>query len=278
MILRQVGVLPIRYHYGEVVVRSRDLRKPLSEERRLGGLDLNVAEQLELLEKFDYSSELTALPLEEQATGTFYYHNGWFESGDAEFLFNMIRHFKPANIIEIGSGHSTLMVRYAIERNIAVDSNYVCNHVCIEPYERPWLEQTGAKIVRQRVETLDLEFFQLLDKDDLLFIDSSHVIRPQGDVLFSILEVFGTLKSGAIVHVHDIYTPRDYPEKVVLDDAKLWNEQYLLEAYLSYNSNFRVIGSLNFLWHNYRERLTRTCPILENERLREPGSFWLVRN
>ncbi|WP_369410476.1 class I SAM-dependent methyltransferase [Pontibacter qinzhouensis] len=52
--------------------------------------------------------------------------------------------------------------------------------------------------------------FQQLEANDILFIDSSHIIRPQGDVLFEYLEVLPTLKSGVIVHVHDIFTPKDY--------------------------------------------------------------------
>ena len=277
-ILHHLRVLPIRHFYYEPLVIASDLQHPLGSERTIPGLDLNVPEQLDLLKKFNFNSQLVKLPLEKQRERSFYYHNTIFESGDAEFLFNMIRHFKPVNIIEVGSGQSTLMARYAIGKNIEADPSYTCKHVCIEPYEQPWLQESGAHLIRQRVETINPDFFQVLDRNDLLFIDSSHNIRPQGDVLFEYLELFGTLKSGVIIHIHDIFTPRDYPEKWVLEDSKLWNEQYLLEAFLSYNSEFSVMGSLNFLWHNYRENLVRVCPILEKEADREPGSFWFVRN
>ena len=260
------------------MVLKEDLRHSLSADRSLRGLDFNVPAQLALLEKFDYNADLLALPLEPQVTTSFYYHNGNFESGDAEFLFNIIRHFRPANIIEVGSGHSTLMAMHAIERNRAADSHYSCNLTCIEPYEQPWLEQTGAKVIRQKVEMIDLGFFQVLGRNDVLFIDSSHVIRPQGDVLFEYLEILAILKSGVLIHAHDIFTPKDYDDGAVLDDSKLWNEQYLLEAFLSFNNQFSVIGSLNFLWHHYRKQLTRVCPILEQEPDRQPGSFWFVKN
>jgi hypothetical protein len=239
---------------------------------------MNVSGQLALLEKFHFNEDLLALPLEPQKTHSFHYHNGNFESGDSEFLFNIIRHFKPANIIEIGSGHSTLMTMHAIERNRATDSSYSCNVKCIEPYEKPWLERTGAEVIRQKVETIDPNFFQVLGRNDVLFIDSSHIIRPQGDVLFEYLEILSTLKSGVLVHAHDIYTPKDYGDRAVLDESKLWNEQYLLESFLSFNNQFTVIGSLNHLWHHHREQLTRVCPILEQEPYRQPGSFWFVRN
>lgn len=277
-ILRILGVLPVRHHYYDPVVYPEDLRHPLTDERTIVGLDLNIPEQLDLLKNFKFNSELTELPLDDQGIGGFFYRNRWFESGDAEFLFNMIRHFKPAKIIEIGGGYSTLMVRYAIQKNTEEDPVYSCSHTCIEPYEQPWLETTGANIVRQRVQEIEPQFFQTLDQNDILFIDSSHVVRPQGDVLFEHQELLGVIKSGVVVHMHDIFTPRDYPEQWILNESKLWGEQYLLEAFLSFNTEFKVMASLNYLWHNHREQLLQVCPILAQEPKREPASFWFVRN
>jgi hypothetical protein len=126
---------------------------------------------------------------------------------------------------------------------------------------------------------LEPGYFGKLERNDILFIDSSHVIRPQGDVLFEYLELLGSLKSGVIIHIHDIFTPRDYLERWVLDESKLYNEQYLMEAFLSYNDQFRIIGSLNHLWHHHRGKLGQVCPILLKQAPKyEPGSFWLVRN
>ena len=277
-IFSRLGVMPVRHHYYEPIVFPGDLRQPLGMDRTISGLDLNVAEQLDLLKQFDFNQELTALPLQGQEPTSFYYENGLFETGDAEFMFNMIRHFKPSNIIEIGGGFSTLLTRSAIEKNTKHDKSYRCAHTCIEPYEAPWLEKTGANIVRKKVELMDLEFFQSLGANDILFIDSSHVIRPQGDVLFEFLELIGSLRSGVLVHIHDVYTPKDYPEKWVFTCAKLWNEQYLLEAFLSHNNDFRVLGSLNHLWHNHRDALKRVCPMLDDEPRVDPTSFWIVRN
>lgn len=277
-LLGSIGIFPVLHHYYEPLVLENDIRFPLSDERKIPGLDMNILGQLELLGEFKYNDELNALPLEDPGKRSYYYHNQFFESGDAEFLFNMVRHFKPANIIEIGSGFSTLMARSAIERNTADDPAYACNMVCIEPNEQPWMEREGIKTIRQNVESLDLETFDILAGNDILFIDSSHVIRPQGDVLFEYLELLGSLNKGVFVHVHDIFTPRDYPERWVIQETKLWNEQYLLEAFLSYNQGFTIIGSLNHLWHHYRDEIARACPVLAREPHREPGSFWFVRN
>ena len=82
----------------------------------------------------------------------------------------------------IGSGYSTKVARLALERNRSEDGDAAV-HTCIEPYEMPWLENLGVEVLRRKVEDCDLELFQALGQGDLLFIDSSHMIRPQGDVL-----------------------------------------------------------------------------------------------
>jgi hypothetical protein len=79
------------------------------------------------------------------------------------------------------------------------------------------------------------------------------------------------------VHVHDIFTPNDYPDAWVKDEMRLWNEQYLLEAFLTLNQHFRVLGALNFLKHQHFEALAGVCPVLASEPDREPGSLWLIR-
>lgn len=276
-LLYVAGLFPMRRHYYEPVVYPSDLRKSLDEERDIPGLNFNAEGQLELLGKFGFAEELREIPLHKPRANSYFYYNGSFEAGDGEFLYSAIRHFRPRQIIEIGSGQSTLMARQAIERNRIEDNDYDCRQICIEPYEQAWLEQTGAEVIRRRAELCDPAMFDSLERDDILFVDSSHVIRPQGDVLFECLEVFGRLRPGVIVHVHDIFTPRDYPRKWIVKDQKFWNEQYLLEAFLCFNSAFRVIGALNWLQHNHHDALKSVFPIVGADPTAEPSSFWIVR-
>jgi predicted O-methyltransferase YrrM len=276
--LLSIGVLPVRDHYYEPMINSAHLRYALSKDRELPGIDLNVAEQLTFIGQFTFREELLGFPLVQKNRLEFYYHNGSFVSGDAEYLYSLVRLVKPRKIIEIGCGYSTVMTRNAVDRNKSDDASYSCDHICIEPYEQPWLEELGVQVIRRRVEECDIGLFASLEKGDILFIDSSHVIRPQGDVLFEYLEVLPMLKPGVFVHVHDIFTPRDYLQEWIVDEMKLWNEQYLLEAFLSFNKEFRVIGAVNFLKHNHPAALAERFPILEMEiGHREPGSFWIVR-
>ena len=119
----------------------------------------------------------------------------------------------------------------AIQKNCLDDPKYHCEHVCIEPYEQPWLEKTGVSVRRELIEDVDFAFFSKLRENDVLFIDSSHIIRPQGDVLFEYLELLPRLSKGVIVHVHDIFSPKNYLKQWLEDDVRFWNEQYLLKAF-----------------------------------------------
>lgn len=277
-IFRGVGVFPLIDHYYEPRFDYRQLRRPLGAERDLPGIDWNDEEQLALLERFRYGEELERFPREKRRDGEFYYDNGYFGAGDAEYLYSLIRLFKPARLIEIGAGFSTLMARHAIERNAAEQPGYACPHTCIEPYAAPWLETLpGVTAIRKRVEDAGHGIFAQLDRNDILFVDSSHVIRPQGDVLFVFLEVLPRLRPGVLAHVHDIFSPRDYPEAWLAGQVKFWNEQYLLEAFLSLNGGYRIVGALNYLLHHHREKLLERCPMLRRPSAPEPGSFWMVR-
>ncbi|MBC7842653.1 MAG: class I SAM-dependent methyltransferase [Gemmatimonadaceae bacterium] len=279
-IFAAVGVFPIRRHYYEPFFDPRDLVHDLSQDRILPGIDMNVAGQLALLGSFHPHHELLEIPETPVPKPGYYYGNDSFVAGDAEYLYHVIRHFKPKRFIEIGSGMSTLLVRQAIADEQAIDSAYACEHTCIEPYESPWLSLIDVNLIRQRVEQVELETFASLDAGDVLFIDSSHVVRPQGDVVFEYLEILPRLRPGVLVHVHDIFTPRDYPAAWVHERMYLWTEQYLVEAFLTCNPHFEIIGALNFLVRHHRAALHTVCPVLARRPTSEdPGSLWLrVRN
>ena len=257
---------------------SRGILVPgaLHAERALIGLNLNQAGQFKLLKEFKYRDELLAIPPEKASPATFGYRNESFPVGDAEYLYNMIRHFKPRRIVEVGSGNSTLMARLAIAKNESEDPQYTCEHICIEPYEQPWLEEIGVTVIRERVELCSPEVVSALAADDILFIDSSHVIRPQGDVVHIYLGLLSRLQQGVVVHAHDIFTPRDYLANWVLNERRMWNEQYLLEAFLSFNPAFEIIGAVNWLARNHMEKLNDACPLLVQHG-GSPGSFWFRR-
>lgn len=259
--LNSIGVFPIRNHYYEPFFTGP--LAPLDEPRDLPGIDWNEDAQVDFLREIRTAKEIALLPRELLASSA-------FGPGDAEMLYHVIRAFKPARIVEIGSGYST---RIAVEAVLANDNP--CEHTCIEPYEMPWLEELPVTVIRQKVECVDRNVFDQLESGDILFIDSSHMIRPQGDVLTEYLQILPRLKPGVVVHVHDIFSPRDYPKRWVVDEVRMWNEQYLLEAFLTNNREWQIVAALNFLHHTHTAELCRVCPTLKPSN--RPGSFWMRR-
>ncbi|HEY1200192.1 MAG TPA: hypothetical protein VGE79_04380, partial [Niastella sp.] len=96
-------------------------------------------------------------------------------------------------------------------------------------------------------------------------------------VVFEYLNILPVLNKDVLVHVHDIFTPKDYPSKWVDSFHLLWNEQYMLEAFLTFNDQFEIIGALNFLRHHHREALAAKCPVFSVNKNSEPGSFWMKK-
>jgi predicted O-methyltransferase YrrM len=275
-IFKKVGVFPITNHYYEPLFDDRHLKLPLDRDRFLPGINFNDEVQLNLLKSFEYQNELTAIPYQKEGSDfSFYYGNPSIRPGDAEYLYCMVRHFLPSRVIEIGSGYSTLMVQKAISDNRISKPDYQTEHICIEPYEMNWLEKTGVRVIRELVENVQPELFKLLGENDILFIDSSHMVRPQGDVLFEFLELLPVLKKGVIIHVHDIFSPKDYTKRHLVEDVMFWNEQYILEAFLSCNRDFEIIGALNYLKSHYPQEMYTRLPVLGKMQDQIPGSFWL---
>jgi Methyltransferase domain len=183
----------------------------------------------------------------------------------------MVRHFKPRTIIEVGSGYSSLICGRAAAMN--GDSALVC----IEPFPLDFLLQgfPGFRsLIQKNVQNVEIEFFSQLDSGDILFLDSSHTVKIGGDVNYLFLEVLPRLKPGVIVHVHDIFFPFDYPRDWVLNKCRFWTEQYLLQAFLAFNSDFEVLLCNSYLAHSYLEEFKAT---FSHSPWWGGGSFWMRR-
>ena len=272
-LLKKIGVFPIIDHFYEPFFNHKTLTEDFSKKRNLPSIDFREQEQLDLLKSFKFQKDFQSFLDSEADLKTlrsFSITNGSYGAGDAEILFNFVRLKKPTKIIEIGSGNSTKVIEAALKLNIKEGSNP--KFTCIEPY-KPWLKSTEhIKILRSKLEQTSLDWTKELSDGDFLFIDSSHMIRPQGDVLYEYLEIIPTLNPGVFVHVHDIFSPRDYPETWLKTDVKFWNEQYLLETLLSNSNRYKVIASLNYLAKDYFEELKKVCPHLNAKH--EPAAFY----
>jgi len=263
----RLGIYPVLDHYHEPLVRpSVNGHRP---RRELPAIDFRVEQQLALLRTFAFQDELRAIPRAFPGGRAPFYGNLAFAPGDAEMLYNVVRAFRPGRMIEVGSGESTKFAAEALRVNGAGEL------LCIEPYEHPEFEDVGFEVVREKVEDVGTELFSTLGAGDILFIDSSHVARPGGDVVHLFTSVLPALAPGVIVHVHDIFTPRDYPP-AWLRRRWFWDEQYLVEAMLAAGDRYEILLAVNLLYHEHRSELDAACPELaRDEDPREPASLWL---
>jgi predicted O-methyltransferase YrrM len=186
----------------------------------------------------------------------------------------MIRHFKPRRMIEVGSGMSTLLAAEAIRKNEV--EGYSCSFTAIEPYPRQFLRHGVpglTELLEAKVQSVPIERFCALEANDIVFIDSSHVVKIGGDVVYEFLELLPRLKPGVIVHYHDIFLPAEYPSWV-LDDRRFWTEQYLLQAFLAFNSAFEVLMAGSFLHIHHSADLKAAFSSYDPANV-WPGSFWM---
>ena len=242
-----LGLIVLPRHFYEPVPDTRTLREALWQRHsELPGLDMNAQGQLDLLDRFvtQYRSEYERLPREKTPVPHQYYsRNHRFSSVDGEILYCMIRHFKPRIVFEVGSGYSTYLSAQASLRNADVDG-VACELVACEPFPNPVIKAGFPGLTRllstaiQDVPSSELE---RLDENDILFIDSSHVLKIGSDVQYEYLEVLPRLKKGVVVHLHDIFLPAEYPRTWVKRYYRFWNEQYLLQAFLAFNESFEVL-------------------------------------
>jgi len=175
---------------------------------------------------------------------------------DGAILYSMIRFFKPKRVLEVGAGFSSGVVAHALREN-AIESNTVeGKHDVIEPYRSEVLEKLKdgginkehvMNILKEKVQTVSYEHIDNLGSGDILFLDGSHVIQPYGDIIFEFLWLLPRLLPGVIVHVHDIWLPRDYPRVWMLNQGRQYTEQWLLGAFLHNNQDWEIIWPTNHM-------------------------------
>ena len=259
-----------KFDYSTIEIES------LSKPRSLPGIDVNVTKQMRYLKEIAQNKSGDLISAVKLAGFDYSYDNRSFEEGDADVLFSIITSKKPNRIVEIGSGNST-KIMLAAYKSIGAEVGTDVSITCVEPYEQPWLSNVrNITLIREKVEDVDIEVFSKLEAGDLLFIDSSHIIRPGGDVLFELLEILPRLKHGVIVHIHDIFTPRDYRKEWLVNAKKLWNEQYVFEALISDSERYLPLLFLNHLKNQCYDEFKELYPNITM--VSQPSSIYLEIN
>ena len=264
------GIHAMPFHYYSPAFRTSDTELDWDAPVESPGLDFRDEEQLALLRALASHGDEVQWPEHAEGPLEYYLTNSNFGPADAAVLYSMLRRCRPRLLIEVGAGFSTLIARQAIRANEA--EGHPCRHVCIEPFEMPWLEQLEVEVIREKVERVPADLFLQLSDNDVLFIDSSHVIRPGGDVTYLYLGVLPQLSPGVVIHAHDIFLPFPYPKEWV-EEGRFWSEQYLLQALLIGSPLFEVLLAVHYLHRNFGEDFAAAFPVLR----RYPhvgGSFW----
>ncbi|REL32855.1 class I SAM-dependent methyltransferase [Rhodohalobacter sp. SW132] len=247
-------------------------RKPLFNQdvREIPGLELREKKQLELVDRL--AGFYRELPWKEDAKNSplrYHFDNIYFSYGDAVTLYSMMRHFQPKRMIEAGSGFSSAAMLDVDERFFDGEIQFTF----IEPHPERLRELLSdedldrVSILSQPVQQVDLSEFELLDEGDFLFVDSSHVSKTGSDVNFLIHSVLPALKSGVIIHFHDIFWPFEYPKKW-LKSGRAWNECYLIRAFLLYNPQFEILFFNSYLEKHHRKKIREKLPLM----LRQPSA------
>jgi len=276
----------LREHYDSPVPEKADLDDAFWQRRsQLVGLDTNEKYALDLLQKvfpayLDEFRESFPIHRSPPDPTQFYLINGNFMAIDAHVYYVFIRHFKPKQIVEIGAGNSTLLAAAACNQNLN-RTGAATTLTAIEPFPSKILK-TGfaglSRLIQAKVQEVDLELFTSLAAGDMLFIDSSHVLRAGGDVQQEYCEILPRLAPGVLVHIHDISLPEPYP-RVYFENQLYFTEQYLLQAFLCFNSRFEVIWPGNHMMLKYPEKVRTVFPEYQEMRKSypssEPSSFWI---
>jgi predicted O-methyltransferase YrrM len=265
----KAGYELLRHGYYSPVPDVAELPEAIWKRRSgLYGLDFDPAAHMEILERnlARYIAE-TAFPIEAAGPGEFYLDNGSYGSVDAEVLYAMVRHHKPSRIIELGSGFSTLVINAATRRN--EQEGQAAEHLIFDPYPSSASRQAATiqDAIRlagdlQTVSATDvpLSQFESLTRGDILFVDTSHTVKSAGDVNRIVLEVLPVLQPGVVVHFHDIFLPWEYPRDWVVQFGYYWAEQYLLQAFLSFNRRYRIQLSSHAVVRAFPERVAGVVP------------------
>lgn len=240
----------------------------------LAGIRLDDDRQLCLLEEL--KRFYRELPFPEQPTEScrYYFNQTSFCSADAIFLYSMLRRLRPRRVIEVGSGFSSAVILDTVERFLPERPELTF----IEPYPttlkrllRPD-DRANIELIEDKVQAVAIDTFASLTAGDLLFIDSSHVVKCGSDVQFLLFDILPRLAPGVVVHFHDVFDSFEYPAEWLMK-GWYWNEDYMLRAFLSYNDSWEIELFGNYCVRRMEPWFADNMPLC----LRNPGGSLYIR-
>lgn len=193
--------------------------------------------------------------------------------GDASMLQAMLRHLRPRRYLEVGSGYTTALALDVNERFLGGTMSVTAIEPFPELLRKVLRPDDPVELLARPVQSVPIERFAALESGDVLFIDSTHVLKTGSDVQFLYTEVLPVLAQGVHVHVHDVFWPFEYLRHWV-EAGRAWNECYLLRAFLAFNDAFGIVLWNHYLAVEHRDVVARELPRM----LETPGgAFWMRR-
>lgn len=199
----------------------------------------------------------------------FVFDNTMYEHGDAEIAYAVVRWAGSRRVVELGSGWSTMVLRAAAAANEADGLPTVVQT------NDPSPSMDLGDVEHRRAQDVPPEELEALEDGDVLFVDTTHVIKLGGDVNHVVLDVLPGLARGVLVHFHDIWLPYEYHRALTRFHGVHWNEQYLLQAFLSGNSGYQVLFATNAVSVEHAARFKALVPGYRGANF--PTGFWLRR-
>lgn len=282
----QEGFLPVPVHFYSPIPDLNDLeqRRIWDKRSELKGIDFRPEAQIALLKELgqSFGHECAWPPANTGNPVDFFTENDCFSYGCAASTHCLIRKYKPNLVIEIGSGMSSRVISKALGINKSTDPSRRPRYSIIDPYPSHFIkrELSEVEVMTTRVELLDPAFFDQLQANDILFIDSGHSVRIGSDVNSLFLEILPRLAPGVLVHIHDIHMPYEYHKVYATKESfrQFWTEQYLLQAFLSFNEQFEVLLGMYYLMKDQLETFRQAFPSYDpSKHLLMGASFWIRR-
>lgn len=238
----------------------------------LPGIELHGEHQVALVRELAAFYPELPFPKTQTAGGRYWFDNWAYSYADAIYLYGMLRKLRPRRVIEIGSGFSSAAMldtreRFALETEfLFIEPDPSTLTSLLKPDDR-------VEILASRLQDVPLARFDVLEANDILFVDSTHVAKTGSDVNRIVFDLLPRLKSGVHVHFHDVFYPFEYPKEWVYE-GRAWNEDYILRAFLEFNDAFEIVLFGTWLARFHRELLQESLPLtLENP----GGSLWVRR-
>jgi predicted O-methyltransferase YrrM len=215
------------------------------ELKELKGIDLNEEEQKECLTYLLNNEASFNIPLKKEPSKLYYGDSFSYPYVDGIMLHAMMAKFRPKNVIEVGSGSSSVcMIDASEQHGIKTQFTFIepDAQLCLDKVlKKEDYDKYRVTLLEKRVQQVPPAEFKRLERNDILFIDSSHVSKAGSDVNYLLTEILPTLNKGVIVHFHDIYYPFEYTKEYLLEMKLMWNEVYNVHNFLLFNSGFKIL-------------------------------------